>query len=108
MPGVAVGGPTGAGEEVGASVHSLRRAPVVARTCPSVGSATDLRSRFVSTPVDPGQLEKVLEHVSGLERFDTSGFEQHHAEEYATCVEEAAADATEFWADRARDLIDWF
>ncbi|HSP39748.1 MAG TPA: acetate--CoA ligase [Frankiaceae bacterium] len=61
----------------------------------------------MSTPVDPHQLEKELEQLLEIERFEPTGFAQHHAEEYAAFVEEAAADPTGFWADRARDLVDW-
>jgi acetyl-CoA synthetase len=66
----------------------------------------------VSTPVDPDhldtdRLEKELERLLEVERFEPAGFEQHHAEEYASFVEEAEADPTGFWADRARELVDW-
>jgi acetyl-CoA synthetase len=61
----------------------------------------------VSTPVDPERLEKELEQLLEVERFESPEFKQHHAEEYASFVEEAAADPTGFWADRARDLLDW-
>jgi acetyl-CoA synthetase len=61
----------------------------------------------MSTTTDPHQLEQELEQLLEVERFEPTGFEQHHADEYRTFAEEAQADPTEFWADRARDLIDW-
>ncbi|MDQ1674615.1 MAG: acetyl-CoA synthetase [Frankiaceae bacterium] len=61
----------------------------------------------MSTPVDPHQLEKELEQMLEQERFESPDFQQHHAEEYEAWAESAKADPTAFWADRARELIDW-
>src|ERR1700712_2242587 len=61
----------------------------------------------MSTTTAPHQLEQDLEQLLEVERFEPTGFEQHHADEYRTFVEEAGADPVGFWADRARDLLYW-
>src|ERR1700712_568892 len=61
----------------------------------------------MSTTTDPHQLEQELEQLLEVERFEPTGFEQHHADEYRTFAEEAEAAPTGFWAPPPRALLDW-